>query len=166
MGWNGWHLDLAHDNDETIYGVELTIPEGTKLEVEETDVNDDHSDWYNTGYSLNDGESQSGAIATIDPVSDDDKSIAFTNARKMQTVTVTNTVAGYSGNVVPFTYTATVTDGGEGQDDYNENGFVEGKYYTDYANNKDNFELTSGQSQILTVPYGATLNVTQLFIVG
>lgn len=89
-------------------------------------------------------------------VSDIDNSIAFTNTRKTQTVTVTNTVSGYSGNVVPFTFTATVTDKGDG-DDYDANGF---------ENGVQTFQLATGQSKTLTVPYGAQLTVAETFFVG
>ena len=149
------------ENETEAKSIPLTIPEGTKLVVAETEVkknvNGTEQPIYNTSYSVNGGAATTGTTATIAAVSDSDKSIAFTNTRKMQTITVTNTVAGYSGNVVPFTYTVTVTDGGENQDDYDANGFTDGVM---------TFELTTGQSQTLTVPYGATLTVTEGFIVG
>ena len=141
--------------------VTLTIPEGTKLEVEETEVKKTVGSTeraiYDTSYSVNGNAAVTGLKATIASVSDNDHKIAFTNTRKTRTITVTNTVSGYSGNVVPFTYTATVTDGGEGQDDYDANGFTDGVM---------TFELTTGQSQSLIVPYGAKLTVTEEFIVG
>ena len=81
----------------------------------------------------------------------------------MQTVTVTNTVDGYAGNAVPFTYTAIVTDWSDsedkpaGYDDYDDYGFTDGKM---------TFDLTNGQSKELRVPYGAKLSVAEGFIVG
>ena len=144
------------ENETEAKSIPLTIPEGTKLVVTETNVNG-HPEFYTTAYSVDGGSAATGTTATIAAVSDADKSIAFTNTRKMQTITVTNTVAGYAGNVVPFSYTATVTDGGENQDDYDLNGFTDGVM---------TFELTTGQQNVLTVPYGATLTVTEGFIVG
>ncbi len=149
------------ENETEAKSIPLTIPEGTKLVVAETEVkknvNGTEQPIYNTSYSVNGGAAATGTTATIAAVSDSDKSIAFTNTRKMQTITVKNTVNGYSGNVVPFSYTATVTDGGENQDDYDLNGFTDGEM---------TFELTTGQQNVLTVPYGATLTVTEDFIVG
>ena len=139
---------------ETSKVVLLTIPEGTKLEVAETNVNG-HADFYTTAYSINGAAATTGTTAVIAEVSDNDSSIAFTNTRKTNTITVNNTVNGYSGNVVPFTYTATVTDGAE--NDYDAHGFENGVM---------TFELTTGQSQALTVPLGATLTVTESFVVG
>lgn len=132
----------------------LTIPEGTKLEVAETDLNG-HNSFYTTKYSINGASEKNGTTATIDKVKDSDKSIVFNNTRKTNTIVVKNTVNGYSGNVVPFSYTATVTDGEE--NDYDDNGFEDGVM---------TFELTTGQTQTLSVPYGATLKITEQFIVG
>ena len=154
-------ITFAFDKDESFKSITLTIPEGTKLEVEETEVKKTVGSTeraiYDTSYSVNGNAAVTGLKATIASVSDNDHKIAFTNTRKTRTITVTNTVSGYSGNVVPFTYTATVTDGGEGQDDYDANGFTDGVR---------TFELTTGQSQSLIVPYGAKLTVTEEFIVG
>ncbi len=147
-------IPFSFGTDEGSKSVTLIIPEGTKLEVEETNVNG-HANWYNTTYSMNGAAAKTGVKATINSVSDSDDSIAFTNTRKTQTVTVKNTVGGYSGNVLPFTFTATVTDGGE--NDYDANGF---------ENGVQTFELATGQSKTLTVPYGATLTVAETFIVG
>ncbi|MBR4456672.1 MAG: leucine-rich repeat protein [Solobacterium sp.] len=147
---------------ESFKDIQLDIPDGTKLEVAETDVNG-HPDFYDTTYSINNGTAQPGTKATINTVSDSDSSIAFTNTRKTKTIVVKNTVNGYSGNVVPFTYTATVTDWNseepkpENYDDYNANDFINGVM---------TFELTTGQTQTLTVPYGAELTVAEGFIVG
>ena len=147
------------ENETETKSIPLTIPESTKLVVTETvvkkDVGGTQKEIYTTNYSINGAAAKTGATATITKVSDSDKSIAFTNTRKTNTITVKNTVNGYSGNVVPFTYTATVTDGGE--NDYDLNGFENGVM---------TFELAKGQSQKLTVPYGATLNVAEGFIVG
>ena len=149
------------ENETEAKSIPLTIPEGTKLVVAETEVkknvNGTEQPIYTTTYSVNGRSAATGTTATINAVSDSDKSIAFTNTRKMLTITVKNTVNGYAGNVVPFTYTAKVTDGGENQDDYDLNGFTDGVM---------TFELTTGQQNVLTVPYGATLTVTEGFIVG
>lgn len=152
-------IPFSFGANESQKSVTLTIPEGTKLEVEETNVNG-HADWYNTTYSLNGAAATSGRKVTIYSVSDIDNSIAFTNTRKTQTVTVTNTVSGYSGNVQEFSYTVTVTDGvewNEDRDDYDVNGFTDGK---------QTFELATGQNKTLTVPYGSQLTVAESFIVG
>ena len=153
-------IDLGFGENETEpKSIPLTIPDGTKLTVAETvvkkDVNGTQQAIYNTTYSLNGGAAKSGTTATISKVSESDSSIAFTNTRKTNTIVVKNTVKGYAGNVVPFTYTATVTDGGE--NDYDLNGFTNGVM---------TFELTNGQTQTLKVPYGATLTVAETFIVG
>ena len=155
-------ITLTFVEDETDpKSIPLTIPEGTKLVVAETEVkknvNGTEQAIYTTKYSVNDGSVKTGTIVTINSVSDTDQSIAFTNTRKTNTITVKNTVKGYSGNTDPFTYTATVTDGGEDQDDYDANGFEDGVM---------TFELTNGQTRTLTVPYGATLTVAEGFIVG
>ena len=146
--------------------VVLTIPFGTSLKVAEEvvkkEIDGADLEIYDTKLTVN-GEEKTLSketdyeTYTIDSVSDSETSIVFSNTRKTQTITVTNTVAGYSGNVVPFTYTATVTDGGENENDYDDNGFTDGEM---------TFELASGQSQVLTVPYGATLTVAEGFIVG
>lgn len=153
---------FIYEKDDTDpKSITLTIPDGTKLVVAETEVKKvvDGSEKaiYNTSYSKNGGTATTGLTATIDSVSEDDHSIVFTNTRKTNKITVTNTVNGYSGNVVPFTYTATLTDGDGNQDDYDENGFADGEM---------TFELATGQSQVLTVPYGETLNIAESFIVG
>ncbi len=149
-------IQFSFGVNESAKSVTLTIPEGTKLEVEETGVNVGHEEWYDTTCSMNGAAATSGRKATIKSVSDSDHSIAFTNTRKTRTVTVKNTVSGYSGNVVPFTFTATVTDKGDG-DDYDANGF---------ENGVQTFQLATGQSRTLTVPYGAQLTVAEAFIVG
>ena len=152
--------------EENTEAVTLTIPEGTKLVVTETEVkktvNNKAQPIYDTKYSIDGQTETTGLTATINSVSESNRSIVFTNTRKTQTITVKNTVNGYSGNVVPFTYTATVTDGEtytgeEGQDDYD---------VYDFSNGAMTFELATGQSRVLTVPYGATLTVTEGFIVG
>ena len=147
-------------NETTPKSIPLTIPEGTKLVVAETEVKKDvggtQKAIYDTTYSINGGTGTSGLKATINQVSDSDHSIVFNNTRKTNTITVKNTVSGYSGNVVPFTFTATVTDGGENQDDYDLYGFTDGEM---------TFELTTGQSRALTVPYGATLTVEESMII-
>lgn len=140
----------------------LTIPEGTSLSAREAivkkDVDGTLKEIYDTTYSIDGGSSKTGVAATINHVTENNTSIAFTNARKMRAVTVTNKVAGYSGNVTPFNFTATVTDGGgEGNDDYDANGFIDGE---------QTFELATGQKKVLTVPYGATLAVEEEFIIG
>lgn len=154
------------DNDPKNYL--LVVPDGTSLEVSEEvvkkRVGTSDQEIYETKVVVN-GEEKTPQTKTIgdktyksylfEHVSDNDKSIAFTNTRKMQTITVTNTVNGYSGNVVPFTYNVSVTDGGE--DDYDINGFTDGK---------QTFELTTGQSKDLIVPYGAECTITEGFIVG
>ena len=145
--------------NESEKSVVLTIPDGTKLVVEETKVqktiDGTQKDIYNTAYSINGGASTNGTKATISSVSGTHRSIVFTNTRKTHTITVTNTVNGYSGNMAPFAFTAMVTDGGE--DDYDANGFEDGMI---------TFELAKNQTQTLTVPYGATLTVTEGFVVG
>ena len=154
-------ITFDFERDEATKAIPLTVPEGTKLEVEETvvkkTVNGAEKEIYDTSYSLNGTTTVKSPKLTINAVSESDSSILFTNSRKMQTITVTNKVNGYSGNVVPFTYTATVTDGGEGQDDYDANGFTDGVM---------TFELATDQSRNLIVPYGATLTVAEGFIVG
>ena len=152
-------VTLKPSADVSTASVTLTIPEGTKLTVRETEVkknvNGTERAIYDTACSVNGETAEPGLEATIHSVTESDSSIVFTNTRKTQTITVTNTVAGYSGNVVPFTYTATVTD--EAEDDYDANGFTDGM---------QSFELATGQSKVLTVPYGATLGITEGFIVG
>ena len=147
--------------DVSFQSVPLTIPDGAKLTVEETQVkkmvNGALNAIYNTTYSINGAAFKSGLTATINPVSGLDTSIAFRNVRKTQTVTVKNTVSGYSGNTEPFTFTATVTDGEEGEDDYDANGFTNGERV---------FELATGKSEQLIVPYGATLKIAETFVVG
>ena len=153
--------------DEVTKAIPLTIPEGTKLEVAETEIKriigGSEQAIYNTKYSINGAAEKTGLTATINNVSDNDHSIVFNNTRKMNTIVVKNTVAGYSGNVVPFTYTASVTDWSEEgtkpeeYDDYDANDFTDGVM---------SFELATGQTRTLTVPYGATLTVTEIFIVG
>ncbi|MBR0281635.1 MAG: hypothetical protein IJQ81_08590, partial [Oscillibacter sp.] len=147
--------------DVSSQSVTLIIPDGAKLEVKETPVKKTvdgaETEIYGTVYSVNGGEFQSGATATINSVSSDTKSIAFRNVRKTQTVTVKNTVSGYSGNTEPFTFTATVTDGAEGEDDYDANGFTDGKQV---------FQLATGETKNLVVPYGATFKVAETFVVG
>lgn len=149
------------ENETETKSIPLTIPEGTKLVVTETEVKKtigtEEKAIFNTKYSIDGTSSGTGLTATIAKVSDASRSIAFTNTRKTNTIIVENTVSGYSGNVVPFTYTATVTDGGENQNDYDDNDFEDGVM---------TFELTTGQTKTLTVPYGATLNISQGFIVG
>ena len=158
---------LSLGRDENTKAITLTIPEGTKLVVTETEVKKNiggsEQAIYTTKYSINGAAEETGLTATINKVSDDDHSIVFNNSRKMQTITVTNTVSGYAGNVVPFTYTATVTDWNredtkpEGYDDYDANGFTDGAM---------TFELSSAQpSQTLTVPYGATLTVEESMVI-
>ncbi|MBR4545895.1 MAG: hypothetical protein IKO14_08015 [Oscillibacter sp.] len=141
----------------TSQSILLNVPEGTKLTVEEAEVkkNVDGTEQpiYDTKYFINGGDARSGLKAEIQRVTENDSSIVFTNTRKTQTVTVKNTVSGYSGNTEPFTFTATVADG-EG---YNSNGFTNGV---------QTFKLSTGQSKALTVPYGETLNVAETFIVG
>ena len=147
------------ENETEPKSIPLTVPDGTKLTVEETvvkkDVNGTQQAIYNTTYSRNGGTATTGTTLTINKVSETDKSIAFTNTRKTNTIVVKNTVKGYAGNVDPFSYTATVTDGGENA--YNDNGFENGVM---------TFELVNNQTQTLKVPYGATLTVTETFIVG
>ena len=153
--------------DESTKAIRLTIPEGTKLVVAETEVKKNVGGTaqaiYTTKYSVNGAAEKTGLTATINKVSDNDHSIVFNNTRKTNTIVVKNTVNGYSGNVVPFTYTATVTDWAseepksEGYDDYDANDFTDGVM---------TFELTSGQARTLTVPYGASLTVSESFIVG
>ena len=141
---------------------------------------------YDTTVSLNGGTAEDAAVIsegtdktvgiTIDAVSESDRSIVFTNTRKTQTVTVSNTVSGYSGNIEPFKYKVTVTDviegGVENPRDYDANGFTDGVYQETVTledgtkETRDYFELTSGQSKELTVPYGAKLKVEQVFVVG
>ncbi|GEM_PF-6424072 len=155
-------IELVFGENETEpKSIPLTIPDGTKLVVTETEVKKTISGSeqaiYTTKYSINDAAQETGLTATINKVSENDHSIAFTNTRKTNTIVVKNTVNGYSGNVVPFTYTATVTDGGENQNDYDLYGFTDGVM---------TFELTTGQTRTLTVPYGATLTVAETFIVG
>ena len=150
---------LSIGKDESTKAITLTIPEGTKLVVAETDANG-HAEFYDTSYSINGGATRTGT-ATINSVSDADKSIAFTNSRKMRTITVTNTVSGYVGNVVPFTFTAEVTDANEipaeGEvSDYDANGFENGVL---------KFELITGQQKELVVPYGAKFKVTETMVV-
>ncbi len=143
---------------ESSKSVKLSMPEGTKLTVAETvikkNIGGTDQEIYNTTYSVNGGNPVSGETVTIQKVKDTDNSIAFKNTRKTQTITVKNTVSGYSGNVVPFTFTAKV-DGGA--NDYNVHEFENGVL---------TFELTTGQSKSLTVPYGSTFNVTESFVVG
>ena len=147
--------------DVTSRSVTLTIPEGTGLTVTEAEVKKNIGGTdraiYDTTYAINGAAAKTGLTAGLSSVSENDTGIVFTNTRKMHTVTVTNTVGGYSGNVVPFTFTATVTDGDGEQDDYDINGFTDGQM---------TFELATGQSRELTVPYGATLRVKETFIVG
>ena len=147
------------ENETEPKSIPLTIPDGTKLVVAETEVKKDvggtQKAIYNTTYSVNGAAAVPSAAVTIDSVSETDESIAFTNTRKTNTIVVKNTVNGYSGNVVPFTFTATVTDGGENA--YNDNGFENGVM---------TFKLITDQTQLLTVPYGATLTVAETFIVG
>lgn len=144
---------------ETSKDIQLSVPEGTKMVVEEAlitkEIEEEEKEIYDTSYSINEGRSITSREATINSVSETDESIVFTNARKMRDITVTNTVSGYSGNVVPFTFVATVTDGNA--NDYNEHGFEDGV---------QTFELATGQSKVLTVPYGANLNIKEKFIVG
>ena len=142
--------------------VTLVIPEGTKLTVAETDANG-HAAYYKTTVSRNGESASEVSILTINSVSDDDNSIVFRNERELHTVTVTNNVSGYAGNVTPFQYIATVTDwAGEGEktegyDDYDDHGFTNGVL---------TFELASGQTKALRVPYGAKLTVEEIFMVG
>ena len=142
--------------------IPLTIPDGTKLVVEETPVKkpigSTEAEIYHTTYSINEGTPVTSYKAEINSVSDTDRSIVFTNTRKTNTITVTNTVKGYSGNVVPFRYTATVTDDDEENPvDYDDYGF---------ENGVQTFELTTGQSKTLMVPYGEELTIAEMFIVG
>ena len=154
-------ISLGFPENTDSRSLDLIIPEGTKLTVAETvvtkNVGGTEREIYDTRYSVNGGTAVTGSSLTINSVSDSDESIVFTNTRKTRTVTVTNTIGGYSGNIVPFAFTATVTDGGEGQDDYDANGFTDGQ---------QTFELTTGQSKVLTVPYGAELTVEESFVVG
>ena len=151
-------VNFAFGPGESSKSVELSMPEGTKLTVAETvtkkNINGTDQKIYNTTYSVNGGTPVSGETVTIQKVKETDTSIAFKNTRKTQTITVKNTVSGYSGNVVPFTFTATVDDGGN---DYNVHDFVNGE---------QTFELATGQSKTLTVPYGSTLKVAENFVVG
>ena len=150
------------ENETGPKSIPLTIPEGTKLVVAETvvkkTIGNAEQAIYNTNYSINGAAARTGATATITKVSDSDHSIVFTNTRKMNTIVVKNTVTGYAGNDTPFTYTATVTDDEENHnDDYDLNGFTDGVM---------SFTLTTGQTQTLTVPYGATVNISETFIPG
>ena len=152
-------IPFVFGENETAKSIPLTIPEGAKLAVTETvvtkTVGGTAQEIYNTKHSVNGATAVSGTTVTIASVSETDRSIVFTNTRKTNTIVVKNAVNGYSGNVVPFTYTATVTDGGE--NDYDANGFTDGVM---------TFELTKDQVQTLTVPYGAHLTVQEGFIVG
>ena len=153
-------IAFAFRKNESSKAIILSIPEGTRLEVAETvvkkEINGTQQEIYNTTYSINGASAVSGTTAVIANVSEDG-SIVFTNTRKTSTITVSNTVSGYSGNVVPFTFTATVTDLSESGDDYDSFDFEDGVI---------SFELTSGQSRAITVPYGAQLTIAETYIVG
>ena len=152
-------IEFTLGENSTSESIDLTIPEGTELTVEEEEVrkvvSGSSQAIYDTTYSVNDGTAVTGRTAKISSVTENDRSIEFRNVRKTRNVTVTNTVGGYSGNTVPFTYTASVTDGSD--DDYDAYGFEDGEL---------TFELATGQSRVLTVPYGANLKIEQSFIVG
>ena len=155
-------IPLEFSKGVSSQSVTLNIPYGTKMVVEETKVtkviNKTAQEIYDTYYSIDGGPESKNWTATINSVSDANTSIAFRNRRKTQTVTVENKVSGYSGNTEPFTFTATVTDGGwEEEVDYNVNGFSDGERV---------FELAKGQNEKLTVPYGATLKIAETFKVG
>lgn len=149
-------LSCTFPKNVTSIGFELEIPEGTNLTVEETASGavTDLSN-YDTTYAVNGAASQTGKKAVIGSVKETDSSIIFTNTRKLRTVTVTNTVKGYSGNTRSFAYSAVVSDGGES--DYDVNGFSDGEM---------TFELATGQNRQLVVPYGAELTVEETFVVG
>ncbi|MCR5097188.1 MAG: hypothetical protein K6A70_10720 [Erysipelotrichaceae bacterium] len=151
-------VPFGFGEDETSKSVALTLPEGSDLKIDEEVVKKEidgvEQEIYDTAISKNGGAASEGTTIDIE-VKETDSSVVFTNTRKMKTVTVTNTVAGYSGNVVPFSFTASVTDGSD--NDYDLNGFKDGE---------QTFELATGQSKTLIVPYGATLNVTEEFIIG
>ena len=152
-------IPLTVGENQSSESIVLTIPEGTKLTVEEQEIrkviDSTETAIYDTTYSVNGGDTVSGRSVDLSPVKENDSSIVFRNDRKMRQVTVTNTVGGYSGNMAPFTFTATVTDGTD--NDYDTNGF---------NNGVQTFELATGQSKTLTVPYGSELNIAQTFIVG
>lgn len=151
-------ITFDFEQGESSRETKLYLPEGTKLKVEETvvkkTIDDTDKSIYDTTYSLNGGSPVRGSNVTVSEVKDTDSSIVFKNVRKTQTITVKNTVSGYSGNVVPFAFTATI-DGGD--NDYNVHDFVNGV---------QTFELTTGQSKTLTVPYGSTLKVAEQFVIG
>lgn len=144
-------IPFSFGDNESSKSVPLDIPEGTKLTI----VEDVPNDFYNIDYSLN-GDPTISGNSVRRTIVEDDRSIVFTNTRKTRQITVKNTVNGYSGNVTPFTFTATVQDGTKAKD-YDDNGFTDGV---------QTFELATGQSKVLTVPYGATLKVKEDFIVG
>lgn len=151
---SGLEGDLSQD-------VVITIPEGSKLTIEEEKIKktigDVEVEIYDIQYKLNDGSAVDSNIFTKDSISESDNSILFTNTRKTQTVTVTNEVKGYSGNTTPFAFTATITEDGITASDYDNNGFTDGT---------KTFELATGQSEALIVPYGAKLNITEGFVIG
>ena len=176
-------IPFVFGTNESSKSVSLSLPIGTKLTVEEKEVkkivNGTEQPIYDTTYSIDGAAAVTGLKASIASLSESNSSIVFTNTRKTQTVTVTNTVSGYSGNVVPFKYTATVTDwtGEETKpddyDDYDAHSFADGVYQETVIGEdgvpevRKYFELSGGQTpKELIVPYGATLNVTEGFIVG
>lgn len=146
-------IPFTFGKGESEKSVALVIPMGADLKVEQAPEIPALAPHYTTVARINDGE-----VADVDirSITQELRSIAFTNTRPMRDITVMNTVNGYSGNVQAFTYTATVT--GECPDmDYNEVGFVNGVM---------TFELATGQNKTLSVPKGATLTVTETEIVG
>lgn len=158
---------FSFGKNESSKSVVLSIPEGSKLEVKETGASSesgktDFIDLFKRSIKVNgdpivDPLHPNPLEYTFKSVSDSDKSIEFTNERDTRTITVTNTVSGYSGNTEPFKYTATVTDGNGAENDYDANGFTDGV---------QTFELATGQSKELVVPRGSSLTVAQTFIVG
>ena len=81
---------LSIGRDETTKAIPLTIPEGTKLVVAETEVkklvNGSEQAIYTTKYSVNGAAEKTGLTATINRVSDSDHSIVFNNTRKTNTI--------------------------------------------------------------------------------
>lgn len=154
------NFSLSCAKGEDFKSIMMGIPEGASLSITEVEktktIGDQNLVIYDT-VNIVDGRQTTGNTVSIASVTDNNKSIIFRNMRKTKQITVTNTVGGYSGNKDTFTFVATVDGEDEKSPDYNSYGFNNGTL---------EFELATGQTKSLTVPYGAHVTIGERFIIG
>ena len=142
-------FSLSHSEDG---GKALRIPKGAIVRVTE----DNPGSAYTTAYRLDGGETVSGYTCETGEITED-QTLVFINTRKTVTVTVRKTVVGNGGS---FSFTAKLTDGGADCQGYALAGGI-----ATGSDGTAQFTLTPAangtKTQVLTVPYGAEITVSE-----